>query len=42
MEKVMIAVDPETKIAFRSLPFPSYLKSDDAKVRYLIANWVTE
>lgn len=32
----MLAVDPETKVLFRELKFPAYLKSDDSKIRYII------
>ena len=32
----MLAVDPETKRQFRQIKFPAYLKSDDAKIRFII------
>lgn len=36
MVKVMIAVNPETKNKFRSLPFPDYLRTDEARIRFII------
>ena len=37
--RVMIAVDPETKEMFRKLDFPHYIKTDDARVRYIVSLW---
>jgi len=35
-EKVMIAVDRNTKNLFRELNFPAYIKTDEARIVYLI------
>lgn len=35
----MLAVDSTTKNVFRSIEFPPYCKSDDAKILYLIERY---
>ena len=35
-KKVMIAVNKNTKEEFTNLPFPSYIKTNEARVRYVI------
>ena len=34
--KVMIAVNEQTKADFRSLDWPSYLSTDEARIRFII------
>lgn len=36
MNKVMIAVHEQTKYDFRSLTWPSYITTDEARIRFII------
>jgi hypothetical protein len=37
--KVMIAVNELTKTEFHNLPFPDYIKTNEARIRYIIAKF---
>lgn len=37
--KVMIAVNPETKVRFRNLKFPDYIISDEQRIRFILDKW---